>query len=268
MLIWIGAAQTQEEIPLDERRIEPELTIEVSKTQVKLSGSVSSVAHESILRQRAHTLFPEKTATFDLSERPSLPPGWALVSELALRAAAETYSSTIVISASEMQARGITNDAGRWRDSLTRVERNLLAGMQLDDQVKEIRSIGSLDRHCLSIFRTALNGRKIEFPPASADLGMSATPLLDELIQIATDCPASRIVVTGHTDNTGQESGNLVLSQARADAVAAYMIAGGIVAERITATGAGSSQPMVAEATRQAHQLNRRIDVELVFPKT
>lgn len=267
MLIWIGAARTQEEILPAEQLAEPELTIEVSKTQVALRGAVSSVAHESILRQRVHTLFPEKLPSFDLRERPALPPGWALVSELALRAAAETYSSTIVISASLVRASGITNDAARWHESLSRVERNLVTGMLLEDQVSEIRSLGSLERHCLALFRTALRGRKIEFPRASAKLGSGASPLLDELVQIAADCPASRIVITGHTDNTGKESGNLELSQSRADAVAAYMIASGFVAERITAIGAGSSQPLVDEATPQAHQLNRRIDVELVFPR-
>lgn len=266
MLIWIGAAQTQEETLLTDQAGDPELTIEVSKTQVTLRGSVSSVAHESILRQRVHTLFPEKTTSFDLRERPALPPGWALVSELALRATAETYSSTIVINASLIQTRGIVGDAARWRESLSRVERNLVKGMEIDDQVIEIRSIGSLDRHCLSLFRTALRGRKIEFPRAGTKLSSSAYPLLDELIQIAADCPASGIVITGHTDNTGEETSNLELSQSRADAVAAYIIASGIVSERISATGVGSSRPLVDEATAQAHKLNRRIDIELVFP--
>jgi OOP family OmpA-OmpF porin len=211
-------------------------------------------------------LFPEKTASFDLHQGPTLPPGWALVSELALRAAADTYSSTTVISVSRLQIRGITNDADKWRDSLVRLERNLLAGMQLDDQVSKIHAIGSLDRSCISLFRKALRGRRIEFPRDGAALSSSASPLLDELVQVAADCPASTIVITGHTDNTGQESGNLALSQARADAVASYMIARGIKAKRIASAGAGSSRPLIDDATPQAHQLNRRIDIELIFP--
>lgn len=139
--------------------------------------------------------------------------------------------------------------------------------MRLDHDLSEIKSTGSLDHQCISLFRTAMRGRKIEFPRSSAALGTSASPLLDELIQIAADCPGATVTITGHTDNTGNESGNLALSKSRADAVAAYMTAGGIAAERLIADGAGSSRPLVAEKTAQAHQLNRRIDIEIVFPE-
>jgi OOP family OmpA-OmpF porin len=268
VLIWIGVARTQEEVLVAENVAPPEFTIDVSKRQVMLRGPVSSVAHESILRQRTFTLFPDKTASFDLRERPALPPGWALVSELALRAAAETYSATIVISTSRIHINGITNDAEKWHKSLSSVERNLLPGMRLEDQIIEIRPAGSLHRQCVSLFRRALGGRKIEFPLASATLRSSAAPLLDELVQIAADCPDANIIITGHTDNTGQESGNLALSQSRADAIANYMIASGILANRITASGVGSSHPLVDDNTRQAHQLNRRIDIDIAFPES
>lgn len=267
MLIWFGAAQTQEQVPIADRPVQPGLTIDVSKTHVALRGNVSSVAHESILRQRTHTLFPKRTKSFELRERQALPAGWALISELALRATAETYSSITEITPSQIHIRGITSSAAEWREGLSRIERNLLPGMRLDHQLSEIKSSGSLEQQCISLFRTAMRGRKIEFPRTGATLGTSASPLLDELVLIAADCPAANVTITGHTDNTGSESGNLALSKARADAVAAYMTARGIAADRLSATGIGSSRPLVAENTAQAHQLNRRIDIELEFPE-
>ncbi len=201
------------------------------------------------------------------SERQALPAGWALISELALRAAAETYSTTIDISASQIKIRGITSHAKNWREGLSRIDRNLLPGMHLEHQVSEIGSPDSLERQCISLFRMATRARKIEFPLNAVMLGSSASPLLDELIQIAVDCPDAQIIITGHTDNTGEEAGNLALSQLRADAVAAYMIDRGIMPNRLTAIGSGSSQPLVDKDTRQAHQLNRRIDIEIIFPK-
>jgi OOP family OmpA-OmpF porin len=244
------------------------LAIEVTRTHVSIRGIVSSVAHESILRQRVHTLYPDRTKSFELREQPALPPGWALISEITLRATNEIYSSTIEITPSGIHLRGIVDSAADWREELSQIEKNLLPGMRLDHELREINSTMSLERQCISLFRTAMRGRKIEFLRASAELGTSAIPLLDELMLIVADCPAATITITGHTDNTGNESGNLALSKARADAVAAYMVAGGISAERFTTNGAGSSQPLVAEDTAQAHQLNRRIDIEIVFPES
>lgn len=265
-MIGFGAAQTEEQQLTVAPPDPPQLTFDLSNTHVVLSGEVSSVAHESILRQRVATFFPQKTTSFDLRERPALPPGWALISEMALRAAAQTYSSTTKITASAIQIRGITNDASMWRNELAKIETRLLPGMTLDHEVSEIRSTSSLDRQCAGLFQSALRGQKIQFPRAGASLGTVARPLLDELIQIAADCPAASIAITGHTDKAGDESVNLALSKARAEAVAAYMAAGGIATDRITIDGAGSSQPLVAEDSPQAYQQNRRIDIALITP--
>ena len=70
----------------------------------------------------------------------------------------------------------------------------------------------------------------------------------------------------GHTDNTGDEAVNLALSKARADAVADYFVSGGVLRDRINATGVGSAEPLTDEDSPQARQLNRRIEIELRFP--
>jgi len=130
----------------------------------------------------------------------------------------------------------------------------------------ESRPAETMNCQCIELFRTAMRGRRIEFPRSGAILGTSASPLLDELIQVAADCPAGHIEIVGHTDSTGAASANQNLSQARADAVAAYMIAGGIAASRISAIGVGSSQPLVAEDGSQARQRKRRITIVIRFP--
>ncbi|MDA0993154.1 MAG: OmpA family protein [Proteobacteria bacterium] len=204
--------------------------------------------------------------SFELHEQPGLPPGWALISELTLHAAAYTYSSTTEITPSKIIIRGVTTSAEELERTLSQLEKTLLPGMELERKIEEIRLPGSFYRQCVSVFRTASRGRKIEFPRASAALGTSASPYLDELIQIAVDCPKSIIRITGHTDNTGEESNNVALSQARADEVAAYLISGGLAATRLVTKGAGSSRPLVDGGTPQAHQLNRRIDIQMILP--
>jgi len=265
-LIGFGAAQTEEQQLKVAPSDPPQLIFELSNSNIVLNGDVSSVAHESILRQHVATLFPQKTTSFDLRERPAMPPGWALVSEMALRAVAQTYSSRTKITASGIQIRGITNNASMWHNELARIESRLLPGMALDLEVNEIRSTGSLDRQCIALFQSALRGQKIAFPRSGTSLGTVTSPLLDELIQIAADCPAASISITGHTDKSGDESVNLALSKARAEAVAAYMAAGGIAMDRFSVDGVGSSRPLVTEDSPRAYQQNRRIDIALIAP--
>lgn len=68
------------------------------------------------------------------------------------------------------------------------------------------------------------------------------------------------IQISGHTDNTGMEESNKILSQKRAKAVADYLISKKIEKERITSGGYGSSKPMVANDTEENKQQNRRVE--------
>ena len=247
-------------------RAKSALTIELRSSKLELRGAVSSVAHEAILRQTALKLFAGRKLIVKLREQPALPPGWALITEVALRSLAETRSATVNITDDEIRVRGITSNRDSWNDAASRIRRSLLPGMTLRQNMEEIKTAGSMNRQCIELFRTALRGRKIEFAASSAELRTSTAPLLDELIQITVDCPGAGIRVTGHTDNTGNEAGNRALSQARADAIAAYLVAGGLLKSRITATGAGSSRPLVEETGTRARQLNRRIDIDIEFP--
>jgi OOP family OmpA-OmpF porin len=244
----------------------PDLTIRVNPESLTIDGTVSSEGHKAILSRTAASRFPEKAVRFDVDVRPALPPGWALITDLALQALATTRSATAEITPERIDISGITADAKAWSRAAQSIDKSLMAGMTFEHHVEEVGSPASLERQCIALFRTAFRGRKIEFPRSGTTLGTAAYPLLDELIQIAFDCPAASILITGHTDSTGEESVNSALSQARADAVANYLVAGGISAQRIETRGVGSSQPLVEGTDARARRLNRRIDVELRFP--
>jgi len=245
----------------------PAMSIDVTGSTVSIRGTVSSSGHEAILRDTVSRHFGGRAADFDVSVRPALPPGWSLVTGVTLEALALATSATASITANEISVRGITADGPAWRDASSRIRRSLLPGMRFDDSMVEVRRNGSIRRQCIELFRTAMRGRRIEFEQSSAVLGTAAVPLLDELIQIVADCPGSRVEITGHTDSSGSEATNTALSQARANAVAAYLVAGGIAAGRISASGAGSAQPLTDDRTPQGRRINRRIDIELRFPE-
>jgi OmpA-OmpF porin, OOP family len=69
--------------------------------------------------------------------------------------------------------------------------------------------------------------------------------------------------VTGHTDNTGSHEVNDALSAKRALAVKNYLISQGIEAERITAMGKGSSEPIADNATAAGRTKNRRVEMSI-----
>ncbi|MGI9204098.1 MAG: OmpA family protein [Woeseiaceae bacterium] len=249
--------------PVDQASV---LTIDIDQSSVTIRGVVSSVAHESILRQRALALFPDKTRSFHVMEQPSLRPGWALLTEVTLRAVAESYYSTTRISETLISITGITNSESNWQPGLMRIHHYLLPGMGIEHRMSEIGSLDSHADQCAVLFDDAMRDYSVEFPRSGTALGPSARPFLDTLVQIAVDCPSAHFRITGHTDNTGNEPSNVALSLARAEAVAHYMQGQGIRETRINVSGAGSARPLTDGQSRQDLKLNRRIEIEMVFP--
>ncbi len=68
------------------------------------------------------------------------------------------------------------------------------------------------------------------------------------------------IAISGHTDDVGKEESNQLLSTARAQAVANYLIQHGILATRISCKGYGSSQPLQSNTTDEGRAQNRRVE--------
>lgn len=89
----------------------------------------------------------------------------------------------------------------------------------------------------------------------------SGEAVLDRVVELASTCPQSLIEITGHTDSSGDETSNEILSLQRAQAVARHLAARGISAERLIAIGAGSSKPIADNALRYGRSLNRRIEI-------
>ncbi len=97
---------------------------------------------------------------------------------------------------------------------------------------------------------------------------------LDKLVADLRGTTFEFITVTGHTDRFGTEAYNMGLSTRRADAVKIYLVGpAGIPAAKITATGAGESQPLTkpdeckgqrpTKALIACLQPDRRVELEV-----
>jgi outer membrane protein OmpA-like peptidoglycan-associated protein len=73
-----------------------------------------------------------------------------------------------------------------------------------------------------------------------------------------------RVRIEGHTDQRGDDAFNLALSERRAAAVQAALIAMGLSADRIEVVAFGESQPCDHGDTEEAHARNRRVELVMI----
>jgi outer membrane protein OmpA-like peptidoglycan-associated protein len=74
----------------------------------------------------------------------------------------------------------------------------------------------------------------------------------------------TRLRIEGHTDSDGPDAYNLRLSQARAEAVRAFLIEAGVEAGRLDAVGYGEQMPIDTNKTWEGRQANRRVEFVIV----
>lgn len=99
----------------------------------------------------------------------------------------------------------------------------------------------------------------------------SAQPKLDEIAGALISNPQiANVRITGYTDRLGSDEYNKRLSQRRADAVKAYLVAKGVAGNRLVAIGRGEADPVVQCHQKQRTALikclepNRRVEVEQI----
>ncbi len=116
--------------------------------------------------------------------------------------------------------------------------------------------------HCQDDVEALLNARTIRFEESSARIDAASRELVDEVATALRPCLGSIIAITGHTDSSGPEPGNLALSRERAEAVRDALIARGIPADGLRVRGMGSRHPV--EGLAPTDPANRRIEFSVI----
>lgn len=101
----------------------------------------------------------------------------------------------------------------------------------------------------------------ILFDTDSDHLKAESKPTLDALIAAARTEPAWSFGIEGHTDNVGGDAHNQALSDKRALAVKAYLVAAGVDAGRLSTQGFGATKPVASNDTELGRSQNRRVEV-------
>ncbi len=85
---------------------------------------------------------------------------------------------------------------------------------------------------------------------------------LQTIIDYLNKYPIEKIIIVGHTDNTGLFSANIDLSKERAKAVVEYLTTKGkITASRLMFDGVGPLCPVTTNSTVEGKTLNRRVEI-------
>ncbi|MDQ0464936.1 outer membrane protein OmpA-like peptidoglycan-associated protein [Caulobacter ginsengisoli] len=88
-------------------------------------------------------------------------------------------------------------------------------------------------------------------------------PVLNAVVRILNDYPATFVDISGHTDSIGSDAYNQVLSERRADAVADYLARGQAMPVRMNVIGEGEREPIASNATIEGRAANRRVEIVL-----
>lgn len=102
-------------------------------------------------------------------------------------------------------------------------------------------------------------GQSAYFGSSSSSLTGDAYDLLREVAAAMKADPQMRLEVEGHADTSGHAISNLPLSQQRADAVRAFLLAQGIDPGRLVAKGYGETHAVNDNKTLEMRSWNRRV---------
>ncbi len=105
---------------------------------------------------------------------------------------------------------------------------------------------------------------QLGFPSADVALDPRARARLDIVLQyLRADPSVNRILLDGHSDNSGNRLLNRDLSRRRALAVQDYLLANGVPPEQITLRFHGERYPLVANSSEANRAKNRRVTLRL-----
>jgi OmpA-OmpF porin, OOP family len=228
---------------------------------VTLTGYVpDNAVHAAIAAAAGRKFFSEKVVD-NLKASVGAPSGFVGAVVPALGALSRLSTGTLVVSDREVK---ISGDA-LYDTAAAQIRAALLKDFPQGWQVKADISVKPASAPvdatvCQQLFSDLLAKGKIRFESGRATIDPDSAGLLDRLIETALRCPTVNIEIAGHTDTDGEDAFNQALSEKRAQAVSDYMVKAGLPADRFTATGYGSTQPVATNDTDEGKAQNRRIE--------
>lgn len=110
--------------------------------------------------------------------------------------------------------------------------------------------------------KTVLNN--LFFDTDKWDIKPESESELTQIVALLNQNASIKLEISGHTDSSGSKDHNKTLSQKRANSVIEWLAAHGINKSRLTARGAGDSEPAADNATEEGRKINRRVEMKIL----
>jgi len=228
---------------------------------VTLTGYVpDNSVHTAIVQAAGRKFFSEKVVD-NLKESVGAPSGFAAAVVPALGALSRLSTGTLVVSDREVKLSGDALYDAAAAQLRAGLARDFPQAFQYKAEISVKPPSAPVDPTvCQQLFSDVLGKARIRFESGRASIDPDSAGLLDRLIETALRCPTATIEVAGHTDSAGEDVANQALSEKRAQAVVDYLVKAGLPANRFTAVGYGSTQPVADNESDEGKAQNRRIE--------
>jgi OOP family OmpA-OmpF porin len=228
---------------------------------VTLTGYVpDNIIHAAITMAAGRKFFGEKVVD-NLKASIGAPASFGNSVLAALGALSRLSTGTLVVTDREVKLSGDALYEGAATDIRASLGKDFPKTWQYKPEITVKPAAGPVDGTvCQQLFSELLTKGKIRFEPKRATIDPDSAGLLDHLIETALRCPNATIEVAGHTDSDGEDAFNQALSEKRAQAVIDYLVKADLPADRFTAVGYGSTQPVAGNDTDEGKAQNRRIE--------
>src|SRR3954468_12170681 len=228
---------------------------------VTLTGYVpDNKVHAAIATAAGRKFFSQKIVD-NLKASIGAPSGFAGAVVPALGALSRLSTGTLVVTDREVKISGDALYEAAMAQIRAGVAKDFPQGWQVNAELSVKPAAAPVDPTvCQQLLSDLLDKGRIRFEPGRGTIDPDSAGLLDRLIETALRCPTAKIEIAVHTDADGENGSNQALSEKRAQAVMDYLLKAGLPADRFTATGYGSSQPVATNGTDEGKAQNRRID--------
>jgi len=226
--------------------------------QVLISGTVADEATKASVLARLREVYGADMVVDQISVgQVSTPANWnGYVQKLITPDLKTVSKGQLKIDGSNVSIKGeVASEAQRQK-----IAANVAASLNSTYTVNNTLRVSAADQ---SVLDSALANRIVEFESGKATLTPKGRAILDEMVAALLKLKDRKVDIIGHTDNQGLRASNQGLSQARAEAVKAYLAAHGINSDLLSASGQGQDRPIASNDSADGRARNRRIEFRM-----
>lgn len=227
---------------------------------VVIKGVVATSSDKQQLLEKLKAQYPDKPVRDEIEVRSniSIPTNWQQVATAIIDSDISNISQgRIDIHGTTISLHGKVGSLEQKQAIQNRIHTRLTDLYQLDNQLVVVEGEQRL-------IDDTLGSRIVEFESGSTTLTPLGLGILDDMAAVLRRIGDKPVVITGHTDNVGNPTANLALSNERAEAVKQYLIGRNIDAARLSTTGKGDADPIASNDNEEGRTRNRRIEFTLV----